>query len=513
MPPPRRARDRLARALRATADRLSGPDPAEDVPPSPGQPPAPGQPPEHWRRLVAAHAPGLLRDLPPSPAPPPPADPPPPSASSPPSVERRQRDRWRWMARLINGLAASRTGPPRSWYERVPTGAVSYQDLPQVLEGGTGISGGGRSVGRLGRGAASTLADGGEGTAGSETFPPTVDTRCRSGEAARPDGALSRQDSPACGCVTSRGPAGSACLADGTGARDALGRAGTHGTPAIGTRTGTSTRAAETTATAGTRPAPAAGTGSAGSSDRTGTDRSTGSTDSFAGTGAPTSADRRTGPDGTRGATGRDVDHLGDRPGGSPGHVTSGGSAPPSAAERWPGLSEGRSDALRNLAQLRRSRSRKDAVEADLPPDRGDVPPLVFAAPPPSLPHQTAARMSGGRTGHANGRPGTGTGTGEGSAARHPARAAGAPYPHGSGPDRSGALRPTADGPWPALPDDTGPARTTNPAGAGRATGGEGHADPWPPLPAEPAWTAPRTTPRTTPWSDTARLDREQAGD
>ncbi|MEW2542868.1 hypothetical protein [Micromonospora chalcea] len=43
----------------------------------------------------------------------------------------------------------------------------------------------------------------------------------------------------------------------------------------------------------------------------------------------------------------------------------------------------------------------------------------------------------------------------------------------------------------------------------GMAEGGGTHADPWPALPAEPAWPAPRPT----PWSDTARLDQEQAGD
>ncbi|WP_431876444.1 hypothetical protein [Micromonospora marina] len=49
----------------------------------------------------------------------------------------------------------------------------------------------------------------------------------------------------------------------------------------------------------------------------------------------------------------------------------------------------------------------------------------------------------------------------------------------------------------------------TNPTGAGRAIDGRAHPDPWPVLPAEPAWVAERTT----PWGDTARLDREQAGD
>ncbi|MEU1807585.1 hypothetical protein ABZ487_01305 [Micromonospora aurantiaca] len=98
-------------------------------------------------------------------------------------------------------------------------------------------------------------------------------------------------------------------------------------------------------------------------------------------------------------------------------------------------------------------------------------------------------------------------------------RAAGSPYRDGHDPAPGGEFRtrqwqrparPPSDSPWPVLPDDAGPARTTKPAGAGRATdGGGAHTDPWPVLPAEPAWLATRTT----PWRDTARLDREQAGD
>ncbi|AXO34863.1 hypothetical protein MicB006_2582 [Micromonospora sp. B006] len=43
----------------------------------------------------------------------------------------------------------------------------------------------------------------------------------------------------------------------------------------------------------------------------------------------------------------------------------------------------------------------------------------------------------------------------------------------------------------------------------GMTDGGGPGADLWPALPAEAAWQPSRTT----PWSDTARLDREQAGD
>ncbi|MFI7250181.1 hypothetical protein [Micromonospora chalcea] len=70
-------------------------------------------------------------------------------------------------------------------------------------------------------------------------------------------------------------------------------------------------------------------------------------------------------------------------------------------------------------------------------------------------------------------------------------------------------MRPTYSGPWPALPDGSGPIRTTGQVATGMTEGGGTHADPWPALPAEPAWLAPRTT----AWSDTTRLDREQAGD
>ncbi|MGB2567171.1 hypothetical protein ACPFP2_01770 [Micromonospora citrea] len=66
MPPRPAPRSWLARRLRDAADAAerwaagSGPDvdPPVDVPPR-----RPGQPPEHWLRLVAEHAPGLLRDL------------------------------------------------------------------------------------------------------------------------------------------------------------------------------------------------------------------------------------------------------------------------------------------------------------------------------------------------------------------------------------------------------------------------------------------------------------------
>ncbi len=474
MPPPRRPRDRLARALRAAADRLSGPAPAEDAPFSPGQPP------EHWRLLVAAHAPGLLRDLP-------------PSAPPPRSVEGRRRGRWRnWMARVIDGIAGSRNGPSRSWYERAPIGAVSYQDLLQVLESGTGIS------------------VGGEDTAGAETFPPAVDARCRSHDVVRPGGAGSREDAPACECVTSPGPAGSGCVADRSGSRDALGSSGTHGTPATSTSTSTST---SFTATADTGRATGAGTGS---SDRNGTDRFN-DTDSSAGIGtsAPTSADRRTGPDGSRDAIG------------SRGRVASGDPAQPSAPKRWPGRSPGRADALRNLAQVRRGRARHrdDDAGADLSPDRGDVLPLVFAAAPPSS-QGPAARTREDRAGPANGHDGhgpvsgrgrTGPADGRGGAVDH-YPAAHSPYPNGHDPATGDEFRtrqwqrptrPPSGNPWPVLPDDAGPARTTSPAGAARATDGGAHADPWPVLPAEPAWLPTRTT----PWGDTARLDREQAGD
>ncbi|GGR94899.1 hypothetical protein GCM10010169_44370 [Micromonospora fulviviridis] len=73
MRPPRRPRDRLARLLRATADRLAtaAATPPRALPPEPA-PRRPGEPPEHWLRLVAAHAPNLLQTLP---TPTPPASP------------------------------------------------------------------------------------------------------------------------------------------------------------------------------------------------------------------------------------------------------------------------------------------------------------------------------------------------------------------------------------------------------------------------------------------------------
>ncbi|MEU5943312.1 hypothetical protein ABZ807_30060 [Micromonospora sp. NPDC047548] len=68
MPPPRPGpRSWLARRLRVAADVVQrwaddpGPVPPAEVTPS--LPRRPGQPPEHWLRLVAAHAPGLLHGL------------------------------------------------------------------------------------------------------------------------------------------------------------------------------------------------------------------------------------------------------------------------------------------------------------------------------------------------------------------------------------------------------------------------------------------------------------------
>ncbi|MGX1617120.1 hypothetical protein ACWIF8_24860 [Micromonospora chalcea] len=184
----------------------------------------------------------------------------------------------------------------------------------------------------------------------------------------------------------------------------------------------------------------------------------------------------------------------------------------PAPSERRPDLD--RVDALRNLAQLDRCRARHRDDGADVPPDRGDVLPLVFAAAPLSSPPGPAARTRGGRTGSANGRDGTGDGT----VARHPGRAAGSPHPDGHDPasrgesgERQGQRpgRPTYGGPWLALPENSGPIRTTGPVSTGMTDGGGPGADLWPALPAEAAWQPSRTT----PWSDTARLDREQAGD
>lgn len=475
MPPPRRARDRLARALRVTADRLSGPAPAEDAPPAPGQQPAPGQPPEHWRRLVAAHAPGLLRDLPPVSAPPPRSD------------ERRQRGRWRWMARLINGLAAFRNSPPRSWYERAPIGAVSYQDLPELLGSGTGISGSGNS--EPGRGARSPGAtSAGWEVSGAAPSTPTPGARSRSDRPSRSwdDGASAGE--PANRFVTE--PIGlaeapertrAARMPDRTGSPGAVGPTGTaRTTEAIGG----APPARRPVVTRALRPAL---TGTRGASSD--------------GTGRPTDPGVPAGPEHPAGS--RDTI-------GSPGPVGSGESDRPSPSERRPGPD--RVDPLRNLPQVDRGRPtrRDDIAGADVPSGRGDRPPLAFAAAPPSLPRGPAARIKGGRTGSTNGRDGTR----DGSVAQYPGRAADVPYPGGHDPasgERQGRwpARPTYSNPWPALPDGSDPTRTTGHVATGMAEGGGTHADPWPALPAEPAWPAPQPT----RWSDTARLDREQAGD
>ncbi|SCG45610.1 hypothetical protein [Micromonospora halophytica] len=67
MPPRPAPRSWLARRLRDAADAAerwaAGSGPADADPPVDVPPRRPGQPPEHWLRLVAEHAPGLLRDL------------------------------------------------------------------------------------------------------------------------------------------------------------------------------------------------------------------------------------------------------------------------------------------------------------------------------------------------------------------------------------------------------------------------------------------------------------------
>ncbi|GAA0385818.1 hypothetical protein GCM10009541_30850 [Micromonospora gifhornensis] len=70
--PRRRPLSRLADLLRSAAqavDRVAGPAVASPVtgpaPDATASPRRPGRPPEHWLRVVEAHAPGLLRDLPP----------------------------------------------------------------------------------------------------------------------------------------------------------------------------------------------------------------------------------------------------------------------------------------------------------------------------------------------------------------------------------------------------------------------------------------------------------------
>ncbi|MEV4388028.1 hypothetical protein AB0J68_20305, partial [Micromonospora sp. NPDC049580] len=68
MPPRRRPRSWLAGRLRSAAgavQRLAGLVENTGVPPAPPAevPRRLGEPPQHWLNLVAAHAPGLLREL------------------------------------------------------------------------------------------------------------------------------------------------------------------------------------------------------------------------------------------------------------------------------------------------------------------------------------------------------------------------------------------------------------------------------------------------------------------
>lgn len=536
MPPPRRPRDRLARALRATADRLSAPGSpsspdgaplSSDLRGSPEDVPRPpGQPPEHWRRLVAAHAPGLLRDLPP------PAAPPPPSAPPPLSEERAQARRWRaWKARLINRLAASGNDPSRSWYERAPIGAVSYQDLPGVLERGTGIPGSGKA--ERGRGAtspwrraASTWAGAEWEAGGAVTSAAVADAGSYSDSTARVWDTGSLGDRPAGRDVAESGGAagapeltGTASISDGTGSPNATGTTDTTRTTdasgASSTRRPTVTRAPRP-ATTGARGASGANgarrvigasnmTGAINASGMTGAISANGASSSNGGTGRPTEPGPPTGTGGPAHLT-ESRDTIG---------VTSRESDRPSPPERAD-LGADRVGALRNPASAGRDRN---VVAGTSPsPSRDDVLPLLLAAAQPD------ARQAARSAAPPDARPGPGTPDGGDrfglpEAATQKRGRAAEPYPEGPGPATDGDRparqrhRPesTPSGPWPALPDDASRTRTAPAAAHQAAEGGGIHADPWPALPGEPAWWSPAT--RATPWSDTARLDREQAGD
>ena len=535
MPPPRRPRDRLARALRVTADRLSAPG-SSDAPGSPGSPEdvsrPPGQPPEHWRRLVAAHAPGLLRDLPPPPSPVEPGLLTDPTASGSPDQTRTRRDEpgrrgmgrlWRgWKALLADrfGTPRSRTRRPhgadpgsssRSWYETAPTGATSYQDLQGVPFGGTGVPGAGSREpaevdggppGSAGPGAAASRAGAGSTRAASTWNGP------RSGSA-RPGSGPARAGSEPVGEGSGSAGAGNEPAGAGRGTGRARARSGSaeagSSAPAAGAAFSRYDAGPDTVAASGLPPASRYVTGpdrptTAGDADATGSTGTPG--------GAPTpGAARRSDTAGSTGGAGSartarttgGTETAGSRAtgtAGSPGTPTSGGPDRQSPATGRPGLGADRAGALTRRARADRSRERRRADDPGTEPSpaRDDVLPLLFAA---ASPHGWQ-----GRAGH------------------DPGRAVGSPYPNGRHPAPGGDFRArpgqrparhTPGSPWPALPDDAGPAPATNPTGAARATDGSSHADPWPALPGEPAWWTPAT--RATPWSDTARLDREQAGD
>ncbi len=541
MPPPRRPRDRVARALRATADRLSAPDSPDapsstgfpDSPSSPSSPGSPGspadvprpsgQPPEHWRRLVAAHAPGLLRDLPPPPSPVEHGPLTGPSANGSPDrtpVRREETSRrgmgrlWRgWKARLADrfGTTRSRTRHPhgadpgsssRSWDEPAPTGAISYQDLQGVPMGGTGAPESaepGAAANRAAAGptrAASTWTGPGSGSARPGSGPAGAESGTgRAGARSGSAGAASSAPAATAGFHTryDAGPGAASAPALPPVCRCGTGSRGPAGSP--GERT--TARDADATGSAGT-PGRARTPGAAGGSGTTGSTNAAGSANGAGSANAAGSA-------GTAGTTGG-TDTAGSRAAdtaGSFGTPASGGPDRQSPPTRWPGVDADRADALARRARAGRSRERHrpDASGTEPSPAREDVLPLPFAA---ASPHRRQ-----GPAGHG--------GTGDGPVDHHPGRAAGSPYPDGRDPAPGGEFRtrrwqgPTSGSPWPALPDDGGSTRTPSPAGAGRASDGRAHADPWPALPGEPVWWTPAA--RATPWDDTARLDREQAGD
>lgn len=584
MRPPRRPRDRLARVLRATADRLSAPSRAArpalavaDRRPaladgrsgltdgrsglavadgrsalagdrSAGLPPRrPGEPPEHWLRLVAAHAPGLLHDLP---HPPPPdgdqgvdvgSDHLPDANSVLPDRPSRLTQLWRrWRTRPPGGI-----GSPRSWYERAPIGADSYQDLQLIPTDGTEVPFSGSWASETG--AAAGRSDVDEVAAWIESAGPDLaEGPARVAAGREPSGAgparrwtwtgrnravRAASSEPAPGDEpfgAAPDAAASASTASGGGP------ATRHGTPRWGDRPGAGatsgwagvtgpggTRGRAGTSRPGGTAAPgAAGPGTSGSlgsaepggtagPDGTAGPRMAGPGTAGPGTAGPgTAGPGTTGPGTTSGSLGTTVSA------GTTGSL--GAAGPVGAAGAGSGRSSRRAGRLdRNgdrvgppdvLPHLGRRALGQTGTGADGRPAPDGVLPLSFAPVRRGSSVADAARDTG-------------------STRLGPARVAGASRADGSDRSRGGEPwvpamvddggRRGAHHRWPALPDEAGasgragrPADGRGPAGGG-AGAGAAHRDRWPALPDEPApW--PAAAPRAT-WRE-SRLDREQAG-
>ncbi|OKI62427.1 hypothetical protein [Micromonospora sp. CB01531] len=501
MRPPRRPRDWLARALRVAADRLSAPPPdrlatptrrlaspaaerhaapaAEGLAaPTADRPAAwaavdqpalrrPGEPPEHWLRLVAAHAPGLLHDLSPADLP-------------------------------LLDLPAVDQG--------VSVGSEASVDANPLIDGREGGAGADGAPGAGGW-------DGGSGRRGDRTV---VGTRggwrrpVRSGRDVRrrwrrPDAvSTAGSDRPVrsdLGTASGQRDDGER-LAPAGGSQGRAETAGQQGLSAFGHHGDTAGTAS------GIRSDPAP-TGSPDRGEWTTGER---------GSGATAGTSRASGP-GEQPATVR-----GTRPGErttrtGPGERTtptwSSLSTEPSQSAGPPTITgcPGHGDGLTVAGYRDGPASRADRGTDGNAPDAGPPPrdggPLGVGRADPAAGLRIRLSALGGQQMHSNGGSGRTAVRADGSGAASGPAVAAAEWSERAAASAARQRPPrTAAGTWPALPDET---RGAPPAGApGAVPDGRGRRDPWPTLPDDRELWLPAAS--TVDAARLRRLDREQAG-